>query len=174
MAEERLPPDLDQLGHWFEHGPFTLDLYRLVCLFLADKRVAKLGPDYYHIWNLKNEFLRSEVTRILISTAIAIRIRIDQKEKKLSKELKAPCGKLYPNLPSRKSEPLTLREACNKIIHATKIRFDIEVPPSARYGHDVYLNAPYLYLYGERNSEKWRAKLSIVEFAELAATTFAR
>ena len=82
MAEEKLPPSLDKLGHWFAHGPFTLDLYRLVCLFMADKRVAKLGPDYYHLWELKNEFLRSEVTRIMISTAVALRIRIDQEEKK--------------------------------------------------------------------------------------------
>jgi hypothetical protein len=47
------------------------------------------------------------------------------------------------------SEPLTLRERCNKVIHAKRIAFDIE-RESAWYNR--YLNST-LYLYGEQRGE---------------------
>jgi hypothetical protein len=53
-----------------------LDIYRLVCLVLADKPVAKLGKRRLTIF--KDQYVRPEVTRILISTAVALRIRFDR------------------------------------------------------------------------------------------------
>ncbi|SFH61803.1 hypothetical protein SAMN05216299_1384 [Nitrosospira sp. Nsp14] len=48
---------------------------------------------------------------------------------------------------------LGLPEACNKIIHARKISFDVE-----KIGEHPYLN-PYVYLYGKQNGKNWKATL---------------
>ena len=37
--------DVLKPGPHFDPGPFALDLYRMVCLILADKAVAKLSVD---------------------------------------------------------------------------------------------------------------------------------
>jgi hypothetical protein len=143
---------------------------------LGDKPGAKLGPGYYHITRLKEGFVRPEVTRILISTAVALRIKFEElKDPRDLADLKtAFCGKLYPRWPNTKNTPLTLREACNKIIHAEQIRFDVVIP-DAKYNPDVegaYLSRPYLYLYGTKDGEHWRAQLHLIEFAESAAAFF--
>lgn len=38
MAEEPNPP-----GVYFDFRPYTLELYRLLCMVVADERVARLG-----------------------------------------------------------------------------------------------------------------------------------
>jgi hypothetical protein len=147
VAEEKLPEYLSRLGHVFDPAPFAQDLYRLVCLVLADKPVAKLGPDYFHLHQIKVGFVRAEVTRILISIAVALRIRFDQQDPKTLHELnRTDCGKLYETWPGRKNKVLTLREACNKIIHAKQIRFDSVVPDEAPnpFVAGAYISRPYL------------------------------
>jgi hypothetical protein len=174
MAEEKLPDFLTGLGHVFDPTPFAVDVYRLVCLVLADKAVAKL--DRRRLTTLKDQYVRPEVTRILISTAVALRIRFDPKDPFHKKLEKSKCGKLYPRLRSRKPEVLTLREACNKIIHATQIRFHIHTP-SPRYKgdeEDAYISRPLLYLYGNKDGADWRAVLSMIDFAALSAAFFER
>jgi hypothetical protein len=42
MAEEHLP-EYYKPGHTIEPGPFLLDLYRLLCMVLADKQLAQLS-----------------------------------------------------------------------------------------------------------------------------------
>ncbi len=70
---------------------------------------------------------------------------------------------------------LTLREACNKIIHATRIKHDVVIPDAHLnpdyYG--VYLR-PHLYLFGQHRGRDWRAKLSIIEFVRWGAAVFYR
>jgi hypothetical protein len=174
MAEEKLPDYLTGLGHVFDPTPFAVDVYRLVCLVLADKAVAKLGRR--RLSTLKEQYVRPEVTRILISTAVALRIRFDPEDPFHNRLQKSECGKLYLRLRSKKPEALTLREACNKIIHATQIRFDI-FTPEPRYKGDeegAYISRPLLYLYGTKDGTEWRANLSIIDFAERAAALFER
>jgi hypothetical protein len=75
------------------------------------------------------------------------------------------CGNLVSTLTEgTKEEPLTLREACNKIIHASRIRFDVD---DAR--RPTKLN-PVLYVYGEKYGQEWKARLDLLAFAELVAS----
>jgi hypothetical protein len=64
MAEQ-LPDGITKPGHRIDPGPFILDLYRLVCIVLADKQVAQTG----HLRLLQGEYRDIEVIRILISIA---------------------------------------------------------------------------------------------------------
>jgi len=134
MAEEELYFSAEKQSHAIEPGAFTLDLYRLICLVSADREVAKYALASPAIESLQDTYLRSEVTRIMISCATGLRILYDQTPRPEGKpsiiEQRSDCGTLYPNWAADKkaSEVLRLREACNKIIHATDIRFDVVVP----------------------------------------------
>jgi hypothetical protein len=169
MAEEQ--PDFQPQGHQFDPGPVLLDLHRLLCAVLADPRVAKLVLDEFDpIWALRQEHLRTEVTRIMVSSAVALRIVFDRENPKIFKKLKTDCGKLYPDWAGKKQKvALSLREACNKIIHATEIRFDV-VSPRGHLPHypGSYIR-PQLYLYGKKDKLEWRAKLSLIDFVKQAA-----
>jgi hypothetical protein len=168
MAEEDLP-DHYRTGHTVEPGPFLLDLYRLLCMVLADKQLAKLSVKSPRtIGGLQGEYADTEITRILTSTAVILRILFDQNDKRLFKDLVAKkCGTLYPHHPKKKAENLNLREACNKLIHATRVNRDVVVPDAARNpDQDGLYRLPYFYLYGEKDRRAWRAPLSIIDFAK--------
>src|SRR5215831_13416556 len=171
MAEEKLIDGLTGGGHQFDGGPFALDLYRLLAMVLSDQRIAGLGDErdahVPSVWELQNRFCKAEILRILISSAVALRVLLDQDQRQVRHLRKQQCGSLWASWPKDRRKPgvLTLREACNKIIHSEDIRHD-EVIPDRRYNPDEvgsYIR-PFMYLYGTRRSVDWRAKLSIVEF----------
>jgi hypothetical protein len=129
MPKKSVPFDNLTRGHQFDGGPFALDLYRLLGMVLSDKRIASLGDETSYlmqpIWLLQERFRKAELLRILVSSAVALRILFDQKrdprEQRFKTVSRKPCGFLWPNLPKRQREVLTIREACNKIIHATDV-----------------------------------------------------
>jgi hypothetical protein len=162
-------------GHRFDTGPFLLDLYRLFCMLLGDERLAAMERDWFIIRQLRGEYVETECIRILTSVSTALRILFDQHDLEFAELSKRPCGKLFPEWPNTKTEDLTLREACNKIIHATKVNYD-EEDPDPGYNPDqigVYLR-PYLYLYGTRDGREWKAELLIIEFAKFSASALGR
>ena len=173
---EELPEIGPKAGHAIEAEVFMLDLYRLVCMVSADQQVAKYAHTSPAIERLQSTFLRSEVTRILISCAVALRIQSDQRQHPVAppSELKSDCGRLYPVWPADESafEVLTLREACNKIIHADNFRFDVVQPYLSDPDAEGDYIQPFVYLYGTKGDKDWRAVLSIVDFAKWATAAF--
>jgi hypothetical protein len=81
---------------------------------------------------LQARYRKVETTRILVSSAVALRIMFDRYPKAFGKLPQRPCGVLYPKWPGRTREFLSLREACNKIIHATDIKDDLVIPDKAQ------------------------------------------
>jgi hypothetical protein len=174
VAEEQ--PDFP--GNHFDSGAYTLDLYRLLCMVMADECLARLrGTSSSSISRLRDEYLYNEVKRTLISSAAALRVWLDQHPPDAFADMKTNCGTLYPNWPQKKKkfEVLSLREACNKIIHATALNEDLIVPDRAHNPdyEGVYLR-PHLYLYGAKGKRTWRAKLSIVDFVKWGTAVFWR
>jgi hypothetical protein len=179
MAEEEPYFSAEKQPHSIEPGAFTLDLYRLICMVSADRHVAKYALASAAIESLQDKYLRSEVTRIIISCATGLRILFDQTPRPSGKppmiEQRSDCGTLYPNwaVDKKATEVLKLREACNKIIHATDIRFDVVVPhATTNPDHEGAYLKPFLYLYGSKSKQDWRAKLSIVDFAKWGSAAF--
>jgi hypothetical protein len=163
-------------GHRFDTGPFLLDLYRLFGIVLGDRQLAEMERSKYSaIELLRSEYAHSELIRIVTSTAIALRILFDQHRQPFTNVSQRPCGELFVDWPTPNPVDLTLREACNKIIHARKVNYD-EVDPDPGYNSDqigVYLR-PYVHLYGKKDACDWKATLSIIDFAKFAATVFQR
>lgn len=136
-----------------------MELHRLVCIFLASREFAGLrdGPTHVlDVWDCLQEAEEDEITRILLSVAITARV-IDDLADGVFDFVAEDCGTLEQ---ANIKKPLSLREACNKIIHATKIRFDVEHNASGQ----AYVT-PYIYLYGNKNGVEWRATLDVLEFA---------
>jgi hypothetical protein len=146
-----------------------------IAIASEEKREAPPGDSLIRI--LHDTHIDLEVLRILISLAVTLRIAFDQYSgSRLDPKLKnRACGLLWPNWPGCKKESLTIREACNKIVHARKIHRDIANP--SPYGNpdnpDAY-TLPSVYLYGEKDGQDWRAKLLIVDFVKRATAVWTR
>ena len=105
-----------------------------------------------------------EITRILLSLAVAARVIYDR-EGRVFELVGSDCGTLQKDVGVSMIEVLEIREACNKIMHAEKVRFDVE-----ELGDQKYLN-PVIYLYGNLHNKNWRACLDIVKFCKEYVST---
>jgi hypothetical protein len=174
MAERPIPDYLTP-GHFFDPGPFLRDLYYLLCIILGDKLVSQGAANIPQIEYLQDGFRQTEVTRILLSSASALRVLFDQHPQAFHEVAKTPCGELFDNWArdEKNTKELTLREACNKVIHATKINPDFFIPHKATNPDEKgsYMR-PFLYLYGERNGVEWRAVLNLIDFVIYGSRAF--
>jgi len=112
------------------------------------------------------EYECSEVSRLLLECAVLIRNEIDLQYSSNSYRTyteKECVGKLYRDIYDAKDEceELTFREACNKIIHARHINFDLENAKNQRQ-YDSINNM--VYLYGNYQNKGWKAELDVCKF----------
>lgn len=164
MAEWENPKIFDS-----SYGPdieiTRLDLYRLLNQFIASRRLSEMcadDPYLNHAMYALDHFFEIEATRILLSSAVIARV-IDDRDGDL-KNYDTTCGKLIKNLDNPNDVvDLNLREACNKIIHAKTIKYDVEVE---RHGYDQRLFNPYMYYYGSLNGKNWKAILNVVDYVK--------
>jgi len=162
---EFIPPQEDLIieGHHPNTANSVLELHRLLAIFLASKSFSALrinfpGEGFDPIYQIQ-EVEEDEITRLLLTLAITARV-IDDREGRTLEKLGSRCGQIENFSKEEDIQDLNLREACNKIIHAKKIRFD-------RDGGDVdYHFNPTIYLYGEQRGVPWKATLEIVEFSK--------
>lgn len=142
----------------------ALELHRLLAIFLASPSFAKLRKGNGERWepiDHLQQFEEDEITRIMLSVAVTARV-VDDREEGIFGFVAGPCGLLTETQNGvRKDVPLDLREACNKVIHAKKIRFDVAETDEKQ----TYIN-PTVYLYGARsNGAEWKATLDVIKFA---------
>lgn len=176
MTEYERPDHLRQ-GHVFDTTPQRRDLWLLLLIFVAGRPLADLTEvefhaDGYeqHLLGLDSEFAEDEITRILLSSAIALRV-IDDRDGGILDKLDA-CGELQPDSSSPEAEPLSMREACNKIVHATKVNYDVERldgGPVEEFGISPPYLRPTVYLYGSHRKVTWRCTLDVIRFVRWSA-----
>ncbi len=163
MAEYIPIPEQRTEGYFPNTGNTIIELHRLLAIFLASKNFAKLCKNYpgegFDPIHKIQEVEEDEVTRILLSLAITARV-IDDREDRVFGFLGSDCGTLQKNTENLEAETLELREACNKIIHAKTVRFDVE-----ELNVQQYLN-PIIYLYGSTQGKEWRAQLDVIKFCK--------
>jgi hypothetical protein len=103
-----------------------------------------------------------EVSRILIQTAAAIRL-LDDMAGSAVVAVTFPVGELVT---AKKKTTLTIREACNKIIHASFVKFDLGRLSDTQID---FARPTTVELQGRKNKAKWTARLQIVQFVTAAA-----
>lgn len=156
------PPSDTKKGYIPNTQVVLIELHRLLAIFLSSKNFAELNTNA-DLYETEISILQSceldEITRILLNIAITARVIDDRENQVFERLINCDCGTLYID---GKDIGLTLREACNKIIHAKKIHFDLD---KAGNGEN-YLN-PIIYLYGYHYKTEWKAELKIIEFTKL-------
>jgi hypothetical protein len=159
---EYIPEGAEVFGE--AHNPNTqgviLELHRLVCIFLASKAFAGLRDGATPAIDLIDRIQapeQEEVTRILLSVSVTARVIDDRKLGWFDHA--GNCGTLSEG---NTDQQLAFREACNKIIHASKVRFDVE-----QDAHGQSYVTPTMYFYGTRhNGVEWKAVLDVLEYTK--------
>jgi hypothetical protein len=145
-----------------------LELFRLLTVYAASRSIAEAVPDENHPFSqLRSYFEQTEASRLMISIAATVRSTLDSAidTETLGKLLSPPVGTLIQDTDKpTQTKPLSLRECCNKILHADLIHFDLT---EAKEWHKQAIN-PVMYLYGVHRRRAWKATIDILKFVELA------
>jgi hypothetical protein len=143
-----------------------LELYRLACGFAASSPLSTVGKGNPAIRRLANTFELSEVSRRLIAIAVAVRSRLDLNSENYAAELDAeigPVGVLTPDADiPYDPKPLTLREACNKLIHASIVDFQFINESCDEADGEGLL--PRVLLHGTLRDKDWQAVIEVYDF----------
>ena len=151
------------IGHTVSLRLLRSDLHLLMAVYLASQPIAAIA-DFdvkrdVSVYKVEDCELES-ITRLIVSTSINIRVLDDQEENKLDM-LSLYCGTLTNDVEKPLStQGLTLREACNKVIHAITVDFDHgRLETGGTFLH------PFLYLRGrDQRQRTWEANLDVVQF----------
>jgi hypothetical protein len=154
------------LGYSLEAVVLDYEIFRLVSAMAASRVIAGLAHDSPNEpawpWLRKAEF--PEVCRLLIGIAAIVRNSLDLGGDDAVQGAERRVGELsYKDEPS-KIVALTLREACNKVLHTSHVHPDIEEEDGAYKGSFL----PLLHLYGTHGAREWKATVHIYEFAAAA------
>jgi hypothetical protein len=139
-------------------------LYLLGCMVYASPVFDSL--EGHALVDLRKQFQEHQIGQALLGVVIAIRNAMDQNPSRADYWLDGmdtSVGTLNPTDPS--SKPLTIREACNKVIHCGSINFHY-VSDQPRRGFAL---KPMVHLYGTQGNKDWKATLDIDRFIHVAA-----
>jgi hypothetical protein len=150
-------------GHFPNTSNVVVELHRLLAIFLASRRFAELctgypGERFDPIYKIQ-EVEADEITRILLNLAITARV-VDDREQRIFELVGSDCGTLQRDTSKEQIDQLDIREACNKLIHASTVRLDVD-----DIGVQKFLN-PTIYLYGSLFGKSWRAELDVIKFCK--------
>ena len=151
----------------FDHETVLRDAYRLLCLVMADRAIADF-TDKDNLLLLHNRFANYELLHTVIQLAVMNRIQLDNMEplrsdpSELSFEsIERKCGDLIEDVEANNDKIcLTFRGACNKIIHARKVK----VTPDENGDRVFPVRESTLILRGTLNQKAWQVNLDILEF----------
>ncbi len=141
-------------------------LYLLGCMVHASAVFDTLAD--HALLDLRKQFQEREIGRGLLSVVVAIRNAMDQNPARADYWLEGidtTVGVLYPIVDGNEQAPLTIREACNKVIHCSSINFHY-VCDLPRRGLAL---EPKIHLYGSHGNRDWKATLDIDRFIHVAA-----
>ena len=165
MAEEILKEDW-KANHDIGHETLSLYSYQLLCYFLASQPLSSIAEKAVR-GNYGSYHERQEISKLLIAIATYYRVKYDDGSWEHAEWLHDKyegVGTLIKDVTFSEKESLKFRDACNKIIHATKVNFDVEVNPETSLSYLL----PTLYLYGEFRGSTWKTELNVIEFCKAA------
>ena len=143
-------------------GSLRADLHQLLCVFEASESIHRKiqeEPDYSKKHLLFEQLENDAITKLLLSTAITLRI-LDDRENGILEMFSMYCGLIQEKSNNlQESKGVTIRIACNKIVHATEI---------AMVRNNVSSEIRYLFpeidLSGTERNKKWDVTINIYEY----------
>lgn len=120
---------------------------------------------------LRQQFQEIEIGRRLLTIAVAVRNAMDQNPSRAEYWLQGVEDNVgtLENLGRKKEKEtesvLTFRGACDKLIHCLSVNF-CYVSENPRRGMAL---TPFIYLYGTKGKEEWKATIDINKFIGVAS-----
>lgn len=149
-------------GEFLDH-----QLYLLGCMVHASHAFESFGN--HSLLSLRQQFQETEVGRLLLTIAVAVRNAMDQNPSRAKYWLQGVednVGTLTIFGQEKQTEStLEFREACNKLIHCLSINFHY-VAENPRRGMAL---TPRVHLYGTKEQKEWKATIEINNFIEVAS-----
>lgn len=156
------------LTEWPDPEALRGDIHQLLTVFIASRHIVEavlaremLLADFADVREQENRL----VARLLLNVAINLRV-LDDRSNGAVDEMTIGVGRLFKPIPAMPAESteVTLREACNKIIHAASV----ELTRSELAQQWEYLE-PTVSLYGTTTAKRaWFVELNAIEFAHEA------
>jgi hypothetical protein len=135
------------------------EAYLIMSIICSSKNLKDIEPKTKNMSFIRRMFELSELSTRILSFAIMVRSCMDGSNNTFD----TPVGVLIPSISTPdKTCHLTLREACNKIIHALDMDFsngEFEVDEGFSIAHKVMLE-------GKHHKKHWRAELDLVHFID--------
>jgi hypothetical protein len=152
----------------FDEEEIEKECYLIASCVMASEQIHLLQRKSSN-WGIKRFILEEQymIKKHLISLAIKLRMIDDLM--KLHKHtdyipfLKNKTGTIEE---INKKKDLTIREACNKIIHANNIEFKFKY--SQHGSKKIRYLAPEIILHGKKGKVSWKATMKILRFVDLA------
>lgn len=139
-----------------------LEIYTLSALIYGSEKLLEIEKDFRGIAWLRSTFEASEISRRIISLAVLLRSHLDN----AGIQSESIVGLVFPDEEKpNQIEPLSLREACNKIIHATEVDLYNETDFSLEESGAL---SQQIRLYGSFQGRKWMAEVEIGRFLNAA------
>jgi len=142
-------------------------LYLLGCMVHASAAFESLGN--HPLLDLRQQFQETEIGRVLLIIAVAVRNAMDQNPSRAKYWLEGVednVGTLNELGSKKKTESvLIFREACNKLIHCLSINFHY-VSENPKRGMAMF---PLVHLYGMKEKKEWKATIDINKFINAAS-----
>ena len=150
-----------------------LDLYRLISYFQASEMLTVLstGEEFCPWQALRDEFEGPEIIRILLQTAVSIRfiarVNGDDDTRFEDRAEREEVGIFFKAVGKSETFPLTLRDACDKIIQAESIVLDSTGNADP---YREFLKPRVLCFEQLAATSGWKAEVNIVQFVEVASS----
>jgi hypothetical protein len=157
-----------RFGHRINEGDMLISLHRLLSAVLAIDAIqmrTKDNPDD-PLRRLHGECFEDEVTHLLVSTAAFNRVyRMQRHPRRISPDnitiepVQGPCGNLWIDSHDPQSQqPLSFKDACDKILHADVINFSTPLKTFT--------------MMGKFGGKAWTAELDLVQYVRLSTQNF--
>jgi hypothetical protein len=139
-------------------------LYVLGCIVNASSSFDDLG--HRSLVELRKQFQETEIGRLLLTIAVAVRNGIDQNPRRAKYWLHGQQDDVGTLANDDKGESLlSFREACNKIVHCVSVNFHYKSEHPKR-GMAL---TPLVYLYGTKGEREWKATIDVNKLIHVAS-----
>jgi hypothetical protein len=149
-------------------GVFDIEnaAFDLLCIIMSDRPVQQLLSKYRFdgIQSYYDERKEERVLKLIIEIATLYRLNFWSSDAEIRQKAKLQVvGSLFTE---KNEEPIDLymQEACNKILHAKSITFEVRKVPKTQ----LYYYNQRAILEGEKSGEQWSAFIQLIEFCEAA------
>jgi hypothetical protein len=110
------------------------------------------------------EYQIREVPRLLLSIAVVLRTKLNDGTWRVAGERYIAWLSEGDSVNPERGASLSLRQVCNKIIHAIRVEYD----PRRHEDGTTFIGSQWT-LYGELQGKAWTAKVNILQFLVAAA-----